>query len=87
MPGTVHIPDSTFRLFREHGKRIKLQSVSARETCRNPVIEGGVGASAAGIAHSFETGCRPRIVAHWIDVHDPSQRALQALRQQPKTGE
>src|SRR5258708_21089829 len=31
-------------IFRARGKRGRLQSISARETCRNPVIEGDVGA-------------------------------------------
>ena len=70
MPASVHIPDSTLRLFREHGKRVKLQSVNARETCRNPVIEGDVGASSGKHFVFIRDWLQTRFVAHWIDGCD-----------------
>ena len=42
MPALVHIPDSTLGSF--GGVETELDFISARETCRNPVIEGEVGA-------------------------------------------
>ena len=58
MPAFAYIPGLNSPLFRGRGKRVRLQSISDSWTCRNPVIEGDVGAFGSSIAPSFKTGCR-----------------------------
>jgi hypothetical protein len=65
MPAFVHIPRLNSPLFRGRGKRVRLQSISARETCRNPVIEGDVGAFNSKHCTFIQDWLQAQFFAQW----------------------